>query len=377
MLLPIYIISLSQDYESRFLPLERSISSLQHCPSLTPRIHRVDAVHGRRVPPDLRRQLCTSPIHRFLMTPTMLGCAASHLGAWRMIADQEDAEWVLMLEDDVVCAPDMLHRLHTDILAADPRPADIVIVGSMDDSTHRIINQNLWSVIPYYLTLPTIRTDCPAMTDARFFFTTSSYMISRIGASKLLACLDGRIGCHIDLLIHGACYRGLCNAAILTEPVASTRSDLPSHNNAGFPWLLTWLLARIASPALVNILNQPVLQLGVPALTVSVSVLLFFGIIICLVPRRVMSIVVLWSIAEMILTRTHAWPTVAIVLASSIWRFPFVRRWWLVLWLLIMVSALIHLHCTLMGIFLTHKPALAPHLERLGIQHDPVRSDAP
>jgi len=349
--LPIYVISLSRDYESRYVPLQKKLEGLEHCPSVHPRIHRVDAVYGRDLPPSIRRDYCQNPWHRFFITPSMLGCAASHLRAWRMIVDQDESPWVLVLEDDVVFDPDMLIRLHRDVLSEDTQKSDIIMVGSLDPTMHRMVNQNSHSIIPYYMTLPTT-SDNTTTTDTHFFYTTSSYVISRRGAQRLLACLAGHLSYHVDLMIHGVCYRGLCRSRTLLEPIVWTRLDTPSHNDTGFPWLSTQVLCRVASPGVLNILNQPLLQLGTPRLTISVNVLLFFLVILSLIPRRFLIVAALWFIAEMVLTRRYAWPTLGIVMCMSIRRYPWMRRWWLILWLIIAVYTVCHLHYIVLGVFL-------------------------
>lgn len=351
--LPIYIISLSRDHQSRYVPLLRRLQDLERSPSVHPLIHRVDAVHGRYLPPSIRQHYCPNPWHRFFLTPTMLGCAASHLKAWRMIVDQGDAEWVLVLEDDVEFESDMLVRLNRDVLADDTHESDIIMVGSVDPTMHRMVNQNSHSIIPYYMTLPTVSDKThTTTTDTHFFYTTSSYMISRRGAKRLLACLTGRISYHVDLMIHGVCYRGLCTSRTLIDPIVWTRLDTPSHNDTGFPWLSTQVLCRVASPAVLNILNQPLLQLGAPELSVSINVLLFFLTIVGLIPRKALIVVAVWLIAEMVLTRRYAWPTVGIVMCMSMLRYPRMRRWWLILWLTVAIFTLYHFHYIVLGVFL-------------------------
>jgi len=352
--LPIYVISLSRDYDARYVPLQKKLEGLEPCPSMTPRIHRIDAVHGRTLHPSIIRDYCGSAWNRFFMTPSMLGCAASHLKAWRMIADQDESPWVLVLEDDVVFEPDMLVRLHRDVLSEDTHTSDIIMVGSLDATMHKMVNQNSHSIIPYYMTLPTTSdtTTHRTTTDTHFFYTTSSYVISRRGAQRLVASLTGRLSYHVDLMIHGVCYRGLCRSTTLIDPIVWTRLDTPSHNDTGFPWITTQLLCRVASPGVLNILNQPLLQLGTPQLTISVNVLLLFFLILALIPRRFLIVVVLWFIIEMILTRRYGWPTVGIFMCASISRYPWMRRWWLILWSIVALYTVYHLHYIVLGMFL-------------------------
>src|SRR5690349_6059563 len=93
----VYLINLDKD-EARY---KNVIPQLK---KLGLPITRVPGVHGRDLTSNERASLTTSLCNAFC-TPSMIGCAASHLKAWKLFL-QSDQAAVLICEDDIALVDD-------------------------------------------------------------------------------------------------------------------------------------------------------------------------------------------------------------------------------------------------------------------------------
>ena len=137
------------------------------------------------------------PLHRRL-TPAKVACWYSHLQTIREIANGKD-EAVLILEDDVDIERDVKWRLRA-LLGALPNDWDIVYLGKSKNpqtwTTADVTIGHCWSDesrIPTLrnvsLRLPTGRTTLSELHPASSPKCTHAYMLSRIGARRVVAHL--------------------------------------------------------------------------------------------------------------------------------------------------------------------------------------------
>ncbi|NBO39804.1 hypothetical protein EBU99_14660, partial [bacterium] len=153
--LPVYVISLAQDYETRFVQLQKKLhEAARECSSLTVDMKRIEAVNGRLLTAQQKAGYCDDAFFRWFITSGMLGCAASHYETWKVHArdTREDVDWALVLEDDVVFPPHLFEQLNQHILdtkraVCDDR-YDIILVGSAGADTHRHVNRGEASWLP-------------------------------------------------------------------------------------------------------------------------------------------------------------------------------------------------------------------------------------
>lgn len=210
--LPVYAINMDRD-------VDRMASIRQQVPEAI----RIQAVDGKLLTDEQVRRSTTAACHR-LCSRSMVGCYMSHVRAWGLVAGQSASrgDHALILEDDVILAPDFRERVAAAIRLWPE--ADIIHVGCTDM--------------------------CSALNalHARMFSYTSAYVIGRAGAAKLLA-ERGAANYHADFSMALA---GL-DVRVLEPPVAS--QDTVRFQSGQF----------VGSGTTDRVLNTVIFQVGGPS----------------------------------------------------------------------------------------------------------------
>lgn len=147
---------------------------------------RVRAVEGKSLGPEERARRSTWGCARFC-SPSVLGCALSHVEAWKRIAADPDADAAYaVFEDDAEVPPDLLTKWAE--LAGDV-PPDFDLVYLFDSDAY---------LLPPVGRLPHPRRRVsPRLVDPAFPLLSHAYVTTPRGAARALEAL-GRPGWHVD-----------------------------------------------------------------------------------------------------------------------------------------------------------------------------------
>jgi glycosyl transferase family 25 len=166
--MPVYVVNLPRDSER----MQRMASQLD---ALGLPFERIDAVLGRALGDAERAALYDAQRNRRLfhdpLVPGEIGCYASHLKAWQRLVDDRLADAALVLEDDVLLRPLLVPVLQA-VAALPPRWDMVKLIGRDRESP--------WRTWPLAEGVKLIRY-------RRVPSLTSAYIVSRAGATKLLA----------------------------------------------------------------------------------------------------------------------------------------------------------------------------------------------
>ena len=161
---------------------------------------RVPAIDGRKVSPRVRSQMATPFCQRFC-TPSMIGCALSHMQVWRAVL-RAGYERVLVLEDDAVLVPDFKDRLSralTDV----PPDFDVLICGCMFLCRKDRKYSAMHALVKPFVPSP-LRDDKRTWGSVfvpEFFGGTHCYVVSNQGCRNLFSVIP-RVSNHIDMTMN-------------------------------------------------------------------------------------------------------------------------------------------------------------------------------
>jgi GR25 family glycosyltransferase involved in LPS biosynthesis len=155
---------------------------------------RIEAVYGSSLPDDVCIKLTRDPYS--IIAKGAVGCFLSHVRAWELLANSGH-KYALVIEDDA-------NILDLSPVQPDFFPPDFDIIFSNDRTNYRddwITGENEISVMPIELSAARIERRQRAVG-------TDSYILSRLGAKKLLEALsqDLYFG-HVDLRLFAYCTR--------------------------------------------------------------------------------------------------------------------------------------------------------------------------
>jgi GR25 family glycosyltransferase involved in LPS biosynthesis len=163
----------------------------------------------------------TTPIFSIFCPPVAVAIGMSHIRAWKAFLKTNDP-YAIIMEDDVILVDGFSGRLQ-ETLQHIPADTDILYLGcfgcrspmnlftaalSFSSSTHEQIN-------PFI--------DRPGVA-----MGTHAYLVTRVGAQRLLDLLEGRLFNHIDF-----CMQSLTGKGQLTTYVTSPRLAFQTSTDCG------------------------------------------------------------------------------------------------------------------------------------------------
>lgn len=224
----------------------------------------IRGVHGKRLSMDERRQLATPACARFC-TASTIGCAASHIKAWRAAA-RSGRPYTLVLEDDVELdadAPGTIRR----VLKRVPADADVVLLGCYLCATKRAHGQR--------------STD---LVRVRQFSGTHAYIVTQRGAQKLLEYATP-VKYHLDMVMSGLNHSGILTTYALATDIARQAGGESTSENVGetpgFPNLVYDLLRNVRDPkgqSVYFLVAMPAFRVGSVEVTVLDLVVFLLGV---------------------------------------------------------------------------------------------------
>lgn len=258
MKIPIYIINLDKDYE-RLQITEKEIHREGH------KYKRIKGVYGKNLSNKQKQKYSTIFCSNFC-TDSMIGCALSHIKAWKTLVKNKD-EYALILEDDVNLVNNFDKEMYN-ALNNVPENYDMLYLGytvGTKDGSH-----NMSTLITQ--TLTGVKQTGKIINDAihiPFFpMALHSYILSYKGAKKLLSKFENdKIFNHIDFQL--TFYKNDLNIyATNTDLVTQRKSNDDSNNTMTYPVLLNKPLQNVKmshNEPLAYLLNVPCYQIcGIP-----------------------------------------------------------------------------------------------------------------
>jgi GR25 family glycosyltransferase involved in LPS biosynthesis len=340
--IPILIITLPQD-KKRYHKLEDNLCRIN--PNRMRDVYKIDAVDGRRLSSLEKTELCSNPFFRFIQTPSMLGCAASHLKALKFFVESVQSEWCIILEDDAI-----VHSLSFSIPHDILKNTDIILLGSKSHDMYFSINKN--TGFPSRIKLNRDDDDTiPESWKIDYFLCSSSYMISRRSAIQVIECLsNGHLYYHYDLLMNGICKKKKIRIRACPISLATTDDDnTTSHNEISFPVFLDLLWKLFKIPSYIQTgMRQSLFRIGV--FTVSFDIIFFF-LFTALLPPSLQIYVIIYLLIDAVFSRSM-WCALAVFQSLSIMFLSSLRIFWSIVWTTCFVFSIVLLCLVISGAIL-------------------------
>ena len=199
---------------------------------------RFPAVDGRSLPRETIAALA-SPLCQLTCTPSMIGCALSHMSLWQVIQQQKH-KLTLILEDDAQLVPDFVPRLKQ-ALRDVPRDFDVLVLGCFF-----LCNKGHAYEWPHSLLRLGMKTRQDTRTWGSVFVPeafrgTHCYIVSLQGAHKLAQHIP-RVKFHIDVQMNHPAIN-----IYAASPDLAFQKDMSESSIAGyaFPRTLLPVLSRL------------------------------------------------------------------------------------------------------------------------------------
>lgn len=263
----VYVINLDRD-------AKRMAEMAQQCEALGIPFKRVPAVDGRKVAPHVLRQMAT-PFCQSFCTPSMIGCALSHMRVWKAVLRAGYAR-VLVLEDDAVLVPDFRDRLARALVDV-PADFDLLVGGCMflchKDRTYSFMHSFA------KLFVPNTRDDRRTWGSVfvpEYFGGTHCYVVSNKGCRNLFKAIP-RVSNHIDWTMNHPTLKLYAVSPDLAHQRDMSTSSIASFS---FPKTLVPALETIRDDKhipLAYYMNVPSMQLGPFPINVWMVVFLLLG----------------------------------------------------------------------------------------------------
>jgi len=143
-----------------------------------------------------------SKIYKNFGPKSAIGCALSHVNAWKNFIENTKDEYAIIFEDDIVLEKDFTKNLDV-VLSNVPKDFDVLYIGCFGcDENYSKEKFNLFKFLCGLIGMTSehkkINKYISTPTTA---FALHSYIISRKGAQKLIENLDGKINNHLDFCI--------------------------------------------------------------------------------------------------------------------------------------------------------------------------------
>ena len=185
---------------------------------------RFEAVDGRKFSEEVTAAC------RAFCTPTMRGCALSHMRLWKL-GIERDLDAMLVLEDDARLAPNWREALDRAIAAVGNDTWDLIQLGTIAPRWNH--NEPVGS---------------PGVVRPKIFAGAHAYAISRRGMRHYV-CAIRRAAFHVDIHMGATSRRG---AVFLVDPPVATQAGMGENSTQfadgarAWPAALNGLLAAIS-----------------------------------------------------------------------------------------------------------------------------------
>lgn len=211
----------------------------------------IEGVRGSTASEDVIRA-GVSKLYAAIGPKSAIGCALSHMNAWRAFLATDDAE-ALVVEDDVVFEDGWKARLDETLRYV---PAyDVLYLGCFGcDAAER---SALWPVIGTVLRLGVNAQEVNEYVRVPdLAFANHAYVVSRRGAQRLLDELYGKLDNHIDFCIQKLARAGKLDRYVMTPRVAyqtSTDTNVSLNVSSTHPRFVQKLTEPVSIDRMVRL----------------------------------------------------------------------------------------------------------------------------
>jgi len=315
-MLPIYIISLDKDH-ARLAITEKELKSHGH------NYTKINAIYGKKISKNSRSQ-ATTPFCNQFCTDSMIGCAMSHVKAWKTVLENNH-QYALILEDDVSFTPDFNMVLEK-ALKKIPKDFDMLYLGynvGTQDGSHNLNTMLIQ-------TLTGIQQKGEIINDTLhlpfFPMATHAYILSRQGAKKLLAKVEkDRIFSHIDYQL--VFYKNDLNVyATNKDIIVQRKTNSDSNNTMDYPIIINTILDSMQltishDEPLSYFLNVPAYQIcGIPINIYNIILVAVFLLLGYLKANfgKLTQFYILYNVVELILNSSNLKYIIKLYIALTI-----------------------------------------------------------
>jgi len=331
-----YVITLPQDQERYDGLIENAETYGQHLD-----IIRVEALYGKNFSEKQRARINDDPFLRYITTPSILGCGASHLRVLETFLYETSDPYCLIIEDDCRFIRDWREvavRIKDSRILEEEEGVDAIIMGGMGVTAYKNLNQNWLNRFLFPIPTQTVREDLKdLLTPPSIWSGTSCYLLNRRGATAVLQQMKGKLYYHMDMCLHGLARQKHLRVLSMLEPCSTTVIQ-NSHNAVSFPYLLQMALNPLVGENNLLILEMSVLRLH-QELTVSLYVF-FWAFLMMLTPPSHQWIWFLISLFQYSKTQSP-WDIFFMVQSLLCWKSSVLLDGFRILWLSLLLLFLV------------------------------------
>jgi len=249
-----------------------------------------------------------STYYKYFGPKSAIGCALSHIKAWRAFLETAD-DYAIIFEDDVIVEDGFVNKLNL-AMSHVPSSFDVLYLGCMGCDNDQSVNMIKWSMfmivkpvepkkINDYISIPSVA------------FATHAYVLSRKGAETLLKEIDGKLNNHIDISIQQLASNGKIESYVTTPRIAyqtSTDNGVSENVSSNHPILLTKFLNQFYFDEMARanyFFNVAFLRVGEINVNMASILFLFLGLVLVNIDiKKITLFYILLSLPDMYMMKT-------------------------------------------------------------------------
>ena len=267
----------------------------------------IEGINGKKEK-DENIEKHVSTYYKYFGPKSAIGCALSHIKAWRAFLETAD-DYAIIFEDDVVVEDDFVNKLNL-AMSHVPSSFDVLYLGCLGCDNDQSVNMIKWSMfmivkpvepkkINDYISIPSVA------------FATHAYVLSRKGAETLLKEIDGKLNNHIDICMQQLASNGKIETYVTTPRIAyqtSTDNGISANVSSNHPILLSKFLNQFYFDKMTRanyFFNVSILRLGEINVNMASILFLFLGLVLVKVDiKKITLFYILLSLPDICLVRS-------------------------------------------------------------------------
>jgi GR25 family glycosyltransferase involved in LPS biosynthesis len=257
----------------------------------------IDGIRGSNLSDDEIKSNINSNIFSLINPKSSIGCAMSHLKAWKHFMYKNSNPFAMFLEDDAIIEPNFIDNLNL-VLNNTPEDFDILYLGCFfcDKQYNEVAKyvNNIFGkykeevILNDYIKIP------------QFFLATHSYILSKKGANKLIEIFDKNVYYHLDLMILQEFYKNkleiYCVRKRLIYQTSSSCISESENVSSNHPILIDNILKSYEADKYVSLnyfKNLSISRIGNININLMSILFLFIGLVLLLfnIDIKVLSLV--------------------------------------------------------------------------------------
>jgi GR25 family glycosyltransferase involved in LPS biosynthesis len=258
----------------------------------------IDGIRGSNLSDDEIKSNINSNIFSLINPKSSIGCAMSHLKAWKQFMYNKNSNpFAMFLEDDAIIEPNFIDNLNL-VLNNTPEDFDILYLGCFFcDKKYNEISKYVSNVFGKYKE-EVILNDYIKIP--QFFLAAHSYILSKKGAAKLIELFDKNVYYHLDLMILQEFYKNkldiYCVRKRLIYQTSSSCISESENVSSNHPILIDNILKSCETDKYVSLnyfKNLSICRIGNININLMSVLFLFIGLVLLLfnIDIKVLSLV--------------------------------------------------------------------------------------